>query len=81
MEVYKEIKKDFFILVWIVIVISIISMVFDLGTDDTDRNGRYRSNVTLITDYGTGLQYLYKGSSLVPRLDKNGNHMSNRNQK
>lgn len=40
--------------------------------DDTDKDKWTRSNIELITDYGTGVQYLYKGGALIPRLDKDG---------
>lgn len=40
---------------------------FGLFTDETDLNGFCRSGVSLVTDYGTGRQYLYRGGALVPR--------------
>lgn len=41
--------------------------------DDTDSPER-RSGVHLITDYGTGCQYLSR-NGITPRLDENGNHI------
>lgn len=43
-----------------------------LPVDETDESKWNRSGVVLITDYGTGVQYLYKDGALTPRLDKNG---------
>ena len=39
-------------------------------TDDTDKSGWKRSGVTLITDYGTGQQYLYRGGAIIKREPK-----------
>jgi len=45
------------------------------GTDSTDFSAWKRSGMSLHTDAKTGLQYLYKNGSLIPRLDVKGNHM------
>lgn len=52
-----------------------IYSTFIRSTDDTDKSMWTRSGVTLITDYGTGVQYLYKDGQLTPRLDRNGKVM------
>lgn len=72
MEVYKQIKKDFFNLFAIILVFSVLLNGLGFSIDDTDKDGFNRSGVSLITDYGTGLQYLYKGGALIPRIGANG---------
>lgn len=58
-------------------IISLIGLLFyaikpSLSRDDTDP-GNGRSGLVLLTDAGTGCQYLSRGSSsLTPRLDENG---------
>jgi hypothetical protein len=74
MEVYREIKKDLLYLFWIITIISVIISIFDYRIDDTDKDGFNRSGVQLITDYGTGKQYLYKNGALLPRIGKDGKH-------
>jgi hypothetical protein len=61
-----------FILIAIVIVLLLNWAGWWSSVDDTDKDKWTRSNVELITDYGTGVQYLYKGGALIPRLDKDG---------
>ena len=75
MEVYKEIRKDIGRIIVLVVLSSFVYNLFDIAIDDTDKDGFNRSGVHLITDYGTGMQYLYRGGALVERLDSNGNHM------
>lgn len=43
------------------------------ATDDL-RGGR-TSRMTLLTDYGTGCEYLAFGGGLVPRVDNSGKHL------
>lgn len=57
--------------------ISLICMLILLPSahDDTDPvDGR--SGMMLLTDSGTGCQYLYRGS-LTPRMDANGKQICN----
>ena len=75
MEVYNQIKADLGKLILAIFFVYFIIGVFDYGTDDTDKDGFNRSNMELLTDYGTGLQYLYRNGALIPRVDKNGNHI------
>ena len=74
MEVYSQIKKDLGSLLIAVYIVSVLLSIFDYGVDDTDKDGFNRSGVELITDYGTGLQYLYKSGAMIKRVDENGNH-------
>jgi hypothetical protein len=49
------------------------SACFGWGTDDSDKNGFYRSGLTIKTDYRTGVQYLSDGKGgLTVRTDDNG---------
>jgi hypothetical protein len=41
--------------------------------DDTDLSAETRSGFRLLTDYGTGRQYLLKDGVMIPRLDADGN--------
>lgn len=45
--------------------------------DDTDPPDG-RSGMTLLTDHGTGCQYLYRSGAITPRMDANGKHMCSR---
>lgn len=76
MEVYNQIKSDVRWVVGIIIVLSVIFNFSNVAVDSTDKDGFNRSGVSLVTDYGTGLEYLYRGGSLIPRLDVNGKHKS-----
>lgn len=67
MEVYEAIKNDLVLLCLIVLVISIIRAYFNIDVDDTDANGWERSGFELLTDYGTGKQYLYKNGVIIER--------------
>lgn len=75
MEVYNQAKKDLGKLILFILVLMVVLNQLDFGVDNTDKDGFNRSNMQLLTDYGTGLQYLYKGGALIPRLDKNGNQI------
>ncbi len=47
--------------------------------DDTDsREENHVSGMSLFVDHGTGLQYIQGGmfGGMIPRLDKDGSHMS-----
>ena len=75
MEVWKEIKRMF---LWGIVVYFMLTTginYLNIGVDDTDLNGQNRSGVTLITDHGTGMQYLYRGGALIPRVDRDGKHV------
>jgi hypothetical protein len=67
MEVYRTIKNDLLLLCLIVLAINIIRAYFNIGVDDTDANGWKRSGFELLTDYGTGKQYLYKNGVIIER--------------
>jgi hypothetical protein len=45
----------------IVLLVVLASNTFSLGVDDTDKSGWKRSNMRLLTDHGTGIQYLSDG--------------------
>jgi len=75
MEVYRQIKIDFIKICFFTIAFVLVCGFFDVLVDNTDKDGFNRSGVMLITDYGTGLQYLYRGGALIPRLDSNGDHI------
>ena len=67
METYNQIKKDIGFLIVFVFIFTVITNSLDFGVDDTDKNGWNRSGVTLITDYGTGVQYLYRDGAIIRR--------------
>ena len=48
-------------------VTSCIFAHWDVFIDDTDKDGWHRSGFQLLTDYGTGKQYLYKSGVIIPR--------------
>jgi len=63
---------------WIIILVAIgitttLWNFFNLETNDTDKDGFHRSGFSLLTDYGTGKQYLYRGGVIVERAEKKGN--------
>ena len=46
---------------------------YEPNFDDTDnKTTSQRSDMTLLTDHGTGCQYLYKNGSLIHRMNKEG---------
>jgi len=67
MEVYNQIKKDLWWWLGYFIIFYTIINTFNIGIDDTDKDGWNRSGVRLITDYGTGTQYLYRNGALIKR--------------
>lgn len=73
--VYREIKKDLTYLIIVYFLVSLIISTLGIDTDDTDKDGFNRSGVVLVTDYKTGLQYLYRSGALIPRVDPQGKHM------
>lgn len=79
MNVYNAIKKDLF---WIVVLVFFLTLVlnfFKVGWDSTD--GESRSGLGLHTDNLTGCQYLSSPrGGLVPRFDKDGTHICNRQE-
>lgn len=44
--------------------------------DDTDPPDG-RSGMTLLTDHGTGCQYLYRSGAITPRMNNDGRQMCN----
>lgn len=70
----EKLARDIRVLWMIVAVIGLASLVFGLGRDDTDpADGR--SGMSLLTDAGTGCQYLARSGGLTPRLDASGKQM------
>lgn len=67
MDVYNQIKKDLWWWLIYFIIIGIGINTFNIGTDDTDKDGWNRSGFKLLTDHGTGKQYLYRGGALIER--------------
>jgi len=63
----------------ITLVIMLVMNFFGYRVDSTDFSAWERSGMSLHTDAKTGLQYLSKDGALIPRLDKNGRHMSIKN--
>lgn len=43
--------------------------------DSTDQPSGKRSGFALMTDYGTGCEYLYRNGGITPRFDKNGKQL------
>ncbi len=76
MELYKQIKKD---ISWGCLIMIIIYALMDWNKysyDNTDSKALgERSGVSLIIDYRTGCNYLYRGGALIPRVDKNNDHI------
>ena len=59
---------DFFFLIFAIGGIAlIIANTFNLGTDDSDKNGWNRSGFTIMTDHKTGIQYLYRNGVIIKR--------------
>ena len=76
-SVDKIIRNAWFILMWALLMLSDFSGA-SFGPDDTDAGWLDRSGVALITDHGTGCEYLKpKTGNLHPRLDQAGNHICN----
>lgn len=60
-----------FSFIWL---IALITPLYWLQSADETDSPDKRSGVRLITDYGTGCQYLQRGG-ITPRLDADGNHI------
>lgn len=76
MEIYKQIKKDLTRTVGVMTLIFLVLQFNKCGYDDTDSKALgVRSGVSLIIDYRTGCNYLYRGWALIPRVDKNNDHI------
>lgn len=55
---------------------------FDVGTDDSDKNGSERSGLRVYTDHATGVQYLGTvDGALTPRLNRDGTIRVNKESK
>lgn len=67
MEVYNQIKKDLETLVTLIVIVAVILNSFDYGVDSTDGDGWNRSGFTLLKDYGTGKEYLYRDGVIIER--------------
>lgn len=67
MEVYNQIKRDISFLCFLFFIVYVIVGIFNIGIDDTDKDGFNRSGFKLMTDYGTGKQYLYKNGYFIER--------------
>jgi len=89
MNIYFEIGRSFakgvvsvvgeMVVVFVVFLFAmrLIMGLTGIGVDSTDKSKWQRSGVELITDAKTGLQYLKTaGGGITPRLDANGNHMT-----
>ena len=72
MEVWRDIKKTAFIIIYALIIAYLLMNILRLKTDDSDLDGFHRSGFEVLTDYRTGKQYLYRGGYFIPRTDKNG---------
>ena len=74
----KKLRPVLTTVVEVAFVVVIVTLLIDLvnSRDETDSPTK-RSGLVLYTDYGTGLQYIKGGlcGGLVPRVDKDGNHM------
>ena len=68
MEVYLQIRRDIMVFLFWFILCGLLINFFGYGTDETDQSGWRRSGFELLTDYGTGKQYLYKDGVIIERV-------------
>lgn len=62
----------------IIIIGAVFGWLLPTPVDATDKSVSVRSGVNLITDYGTGCQYLETNSGgLTPRMNAEGRHICN----
>lgn len=55
---------------------AVLNAIAARPLDDTDSPAGQRSNMELLTDHGTGCQYLrVMGGGVTPRLDASGKHI------
>ena len=60
-----------FVVTWVLTLTPVGNWTTPL--DSTDKSNKHRSGVTLITDYGTGCQYLETNfGGITPRLNADG---------
>ena len=68
MEVYNQIKKDIGRFLFVVVGAIIIIWAFNIGYDVTDdKENSKRSGLRYYKDYGTGIEYISDGNTLIPR--------------
>ena len=67
MELYNKIKRDLILLMVSLIIVGYIGSILNISIDDTDKDGFNRSGFQLLTDYGTGKEYLYRSGIIIER--------------
>lgn len=79
MNVYKVLGEALFWTVVFMVFLTSVITFFEGGWDNTDNGSR--SGLSLHTDNLTGCQYLSSPrGGLVPRFDKDGTHICNRQE-
>ena len=67
MNLYREIKKDIFVIIIIVLIVSFYRNEFNFGLDDSDLDGWNRSGFEVLKDHKTGKEYLYRNGIIINR--------------
>ena len=67
MNLYREIKKDIFVIIIIVLIVSFYRNEFNFGLDDSDLDGWNKSGFEVLKDHKTGKEYLYKNGIIINR--------------
>ena len=67
MNLYREIRKDIFVIIIIVLIVSFYRNEFNFGLDDSDLDGWNRSGFEVLKDHKTGKEYLYRNGIIINR--------------
>ena len=67
MNLYREIRKDIFVIIIIVLIVSFYRNEFNFGLDDSDLDGWNRSGFEVLKDHKTGKEYLYRDGIIINR--------------
>lgn len=78
----KTFADNAFVILAVALALTVLAQSCTPYDDTDDVSTKTRSGVLLITDYGTGCQYLATGGlfgayGITPRMDSDGNHICN----
>jgi hypothetical protein len=68
--VWDRLLREILLVIIVLWFVTLAYNALNLGVDDTDKSAWERSGLTILTDQGTGREYLYKGGILIERPRK-----------
>ena len=67
MNLYREIKNDISLIIFIILIVMLVRNQFDFGLDDSDLDGWNKSGFEVLKDHKTGKEYLYRDGIIINR--------------